>query len=103
MGQELDCRMHYQRRTFEGKAFLETDYVLFRGAERLKVMHRDLTSVTAASGILKLEFAGGPAELELGKAAEKWAQKILHPPSRAEKLGVKLGLTFRLIGDFSSE
>src|ERR1035438_4974856 len=25
---------------------------------------------------------GGGAEFELGAAAEKWAQKILHPPSR---------------------
>jgi len=100
MGQELECTMRYQRRTLEGKAYLETDFVLFRGAERLKVMHRDLTGVAAKAGVLKLEFPGGPAEFELGKAAEKWAQKILHPPSRADKLGVKAELTYRLVGDF---
>jgi hypothetical protein len=95
--------MRYQRRTLEGKAYLETDFVLFRGPERLKVMHRDLTSVTAKSGVLKLEFPGGPAELELGKAAEKWAQKILHPPLRADKLGVKAGLHYRLVGEFDAD
>ena len=100
MGQELDCRMHYQRRTIAGKAYLETDFVLFRGAERLKVMHRDLTRVTAAAGMLKLDFPGGPAEFELGKAAEKWAQKILNPPSRGDKLGLKAGLVYRLVGEF---
>jgi len=98
MGQELNCRLHYHRRTLAGKAFLETDYVLFRGPERLKVPFKDLTGVKAADGILKLEFAGGPAAFELGPAAAKWAAKILHPPSRLDKLGVKPGLAVRLVG-----
>jgi hypothetical protein len=84
----------------EGRAQLETDFVLFRGPERFKVSFRELTSVTAASGVLKLQFAGGPAELELGAAAEKWARKILNPPSLMDKLGVKPGVIVRLIGRF---
>ena len=103
MGQELECTMRYQRRKLKGKAYLETDFVLFRGSERLKVMHRDLTGVTAAGGVLSLEFPGGPAELELGAAAETWAHKLLHPPSRADKLGVKPGLTVRLAGAFAAD
>jgi hypothetical protein len=101
MGQELECTMCYQRRKVAGKAHLETDYLLFRGGEdRLKVTFKELTGVTAASGVLKLEFAGGPAELELGKAAEKWADKILHPPTRADKLGLKPAMTARIEGAF---
>jgi hypothetical protein len=100
MGQELDCRMQYQGRTVAGKAYLEGDYILFRGAERLKIAIKDLRSVTAQAGILHLDFPGGPASLELGAAAEKWARKILHPPSRADKLGIKPGLTARLAGEF---
>ena len=100
MGQELDCRMQYQRRTLAGKAYLETDHILFRGDERVKIALKDVKSVSAKAGVLTLEFAGGPAALELGAAAEKWAQKILHPPSRADKLGVKPGLAVRLIGPF---
>lgn len=103
MGQELDCRLQYQKRTSAGKAYLETDYLLFRGEERLKVAFKDLTAVHADGGLLKLEFPGGPAALELGKAAGKWAQKILHPPTRAGKLGLKPGLTVRLAGDFEPE
>ncbi|HEV3199933.1 MAG TPA: hypothetical protein VGZ73_18645 [Bryobacteraceae bacterium] len=102
MGQELECRLHYQRRTLAGKAYLETDYVLFRGEERLKILLKDLTVVKASGGVLTLEFAGGEAELELGKAAEKWREKILHPPSRLEKLGVKPGLSVRLAGEFEA-
>jgi len=98
MGQEAATRLRYRRRTVEGKALLETDHVLFRGAERLKVFFKDLTGVQAVGGSLKLEFPGGPAELELGAAAEKWAHKILHPPSRLDKLGVKPGLEVGFVG-----
>jgi hypothetical protein len=101
MGQELECRMRYQRRTLSGKAYLETDYLLFRGEERLKIPLKDVTEVKASDGVLALAFAGGPAEFELGKAAEKWLEKILHPPSRMDKLGVKPGLSVRLAGEFA--
>jgi hypothetical protein len=103
VGQELECTMRYQRRRVAGKAHLESDYVLFRGgADRLKVTFKELTGVTAAAGVLRLEFAGGPAELELGNAAGKWAGKILHPPTRADKLGLKPGMTARVDGDFEA-
>lgn len=103
MGQELECRLHYQRRSLAGKAYLETDHILFRGEERLKIPLKDLTGVQSSAGVLRLEFAGGPAEFELGKASEKWLEKILHPPSRLDKLGVKEGLTVRLAGDFPKD
>ena len=103
MGQELECRMRLGKQSLAGKAYLETDFLLFRGEERVKVFFKDLKSVTARAGVLRLEFDGGPAELELGKAAEKWAEKILNPPSRADKLGVKPGTAVRLVGDFDSD
>ena len=48
MGQEIECRMQYQRRTLTGKAYLEGDHILFRGDERLKIFIKDLQSVTAS-------------------------------------------------------
>jgi hypothetical protein len=103
MGQEVECRMRHGKRSLAGKAYLETDCLLFRGDERVKIAFRDLTSVKASDGVLRLEFTGGPAELELGNAAERWAEKILHPPSRLDKLGVKIGSTVRLVGQFDAE
>jgi hypothetical protein len=100
MGQELDCRLRIRKRTLTGRAHLETDHLLFRGEERVKVPFKDLTDVQTAGGVLKLAFPGGPAELELGAAAGKWANKILHPPSRLDKLGVKEGLAAKLVGEF---
>jgi hypothetical protein len=98
MGQELDCTLRYRKRILAGKAYLETAYILFRGEERLKIPFERLTGVHAAGGVLKLEFAEGPALFELGAAAEKWARKILHPPTRLEKLGVKPGLVIAVEG-----
>ncbi len=103
MGQEQDCRLRLRKGSLTGRALLETDHLLFRGEERLKVMFKDLTGVRSAGGVLKLEFPGGPAELELGAAADKWAHKILHPPSRLDKLGVKDGLEIGVIGEFEDE
>ena len=53
-------------------------------------------AVKDADVVLKVRRPG-PAELELGKVAEKWADRILHPPSRASKLGVKAGLSVRVV------
>jgi hypothetical protein len=102
MGQEKACRLRRGGRTLEGRALLETDHLLFRGTERLKIPFRDLTGVAAASGVLRLDWGGGRAELELGAAAEKWAHKILDPPSLLDKLGIKAGVTIRLQGRFDA-
>jgi hypothetical protein len=102
MGQELQCKLHFHRRTISGTVQLETDHLLFRGPERLKILVKDLTGVTAEHGVLHLEFPGGPAAFDLGAAAEKWARKILHPPSRLDKLGVKAGLRVSLAGKFEA-
>ena len=103
MGQELDCTLRYRERTLAGKAYLETSFVLFRGEERIKIPFEALTSVHAADGVLKLEFAEGPALFDLGEAAGKWARKILHPPTRLEKLGVKPGLAIAVEGALETE
>ncbi|MGA7237283.1 MAG: hypothetical protein WBY44_16475 [Bryobacteraceae bacterium] len=103
MGQECNCTLRRGGRSFTGRAQLETDFLLFRGGERLKVPLKDLTSVAANGGVLTLQFPGGPATLELGAQAEKWADKILHPPTLLEKLGVKPGLAIGLEGEFDQD
>ena len=100
MGLEINCQATHRKQTSEGKVQLESDHILFRGGFRLKLMLKDLESVRVENGILKLAFDGGPASFAIGKAAEKWAQKILHPPSRLDKLGVKEAARVFLDGSF---
>ena len=103
MGQELQCRMHLGGRALEGKAYLETDFILFRGAGRIKIPLKNLKGVKASAGMLELDYAGGHAAFELGASAEKWAKKILHPPTLGDKLGVKAGLSVRMVGEFDAD
>jgi len=100
MGLEAICDATLGRQTSKGKAQLETDYILFRGDFRLKVFFTDLKRVEAKNGRLRLQFEGGPATLDLGPVADKWAEKILRPPSRLQKLGIKPGLKVALVGRF---
>lgn len=38
MGQERDCKLRYGGKAVAGKAYLETDYLLFRGEQQLKLI-----------------------------------------------------------------
>ncbi len=100
MGLETLCSATWGEQASNGKALLETDHILFRGDFRLKVRFADLQGVRADNGTLTLQFEGGPASLHLGVAAEKWAEKILKPPSRSQKLGIKPEVKIALAGSF---
>jgi hypothetical protein len=95
--------MQYREKSLKGTAYLETDFLLFRGEERIKIPFKAMTAVEADGGALRLQFEGAEAIFELGAAASKWADKILHPPSRLDKLGVKPGSTVALIGEFAPD
>jgi hypothetical protein len=92
MGLEARCICRFGKQTSEGKAHLDSDHLLFRGAFRLKVPFKDMKAIQADDGLLKIAMAEGAASFELGPAAPKWAEKILHPPQRLDKLGVKPGM-----------
>jgi hypothetical protein len=98
MGQEVVCKLRRSGQVLPGTAYLEGDHILFRGVERVKIRLRELTKVSAADGVLELEYPEGPASLELGAAAARWAEKILHPPTRLDKLGVKPGMVVSVEG-----
>jgi hypothetical protein len=98
MGQERSCRIDYLGNTFEGKALLETSELVFRGGTRLKIPFRKMTRVEAADGKLRIVFPPSEATFHVGDVAERWASKILNPPSRLDKLGITSGTRLRWIG-----
>jgi hypothetical protein len=107
MGLEATCVARSGKQTSEGKAALESDRILFRGEFRLSIPLKSIQAASAEDGALKLTLADGPVVFELGSKAEKWAQKILHPPTRADKLGLRPGLAVAILGvrddDFHKE
>jgi len=102
VGNEVKCTAWLGKQESEGKALLETSEILFRGDFRLKIPFSAIKSAKAVDGELRLQTAEGLAVFHLGAAAEKWCEKILHPKSRIEKLGVKPGARVSLLGDFDA-
>jgi len=103
MGNEVKCTARVGKDVSEGKALLETSEILFRGGFRLKIPFASIKSVKAVDGELRLQTADGWAVFELGPRAEKWREKILHPKSRIEKIGVKPGAKISVIGNFAAD
>jgi hypothetical protein len=98
VGQESNCTARFQGKSAKGKALLESEELLFRGDFRLKIAFRSMRSVKAAGGELHIEFSDGKAVFELGPHAQKWAEKILHPKSLLDKLGVTPGNVVSVVG-----
>jgi hypothetical protein len=97
MGREKQCTVRSGGTQSDGKALLETNEIMFRGDFRLKIPLASLESVIARDGELHLRWAGNQAVFELGDEAEKWAHRILHPKTTADKLGIKAGLRISVL------
>ena len=106
MGNKVHCTVRFQKQTFQGQALLETSEIVFRATDpsfRLRLPFSTLGSVRASAGELRVDTPEGQAVFELGAKAEKWLEKILHPKTRLEKLGVNARTTALLLGDFPDD
>jgi hypothetical protein len=106
LGNEANCVARFGKQKARGKALLETSELIFRsedGAMRLKFTFAEIKLAIAADGELRLEVPEGAAIFELGANAAKWCEKILHPKTRLEKLGIKPSASVSLIGDLDAD
>jgi hypothetical protein len=106
LGNEANCVARFGKQKARGKALLETSELIFRsedGALRLKFAFADVQSAAAAGGELRVEVPEGAAIFELGANAAKWCEKILHPKTRLEKLGIKPNAAVSLIGNLDAD
>jgi hypothetical protein len=103
MGKEANCVARFGGKKSTGKVLLETSELIFRGDFRLRIALASLKSVKAAQGELRIDTPEGPAVFQLGEQAAKWCDKILHPKSRIEKLGIKADARVSLFGEFERE
>jgi hypothetical protein len=90
--------MRMGTRISQGKALLESEAIIFRGDFRLAIAFKDLTSVEAENGELRITAPKGTVIFELGPLAEKWALKIRHPKSLLDKLGIQPDSRIALVG-----
>lgn len=100
MGQEAESTLVRGKSRAKGRAHLESDHLLFRGdAVREKVMFATVREARADGDTLHLVHAAGALQLLLpAKTAAKWVAKILNPPTRLDKLGVKSGMRVAIVG-----
>jgi hypothetical protein len=90
MGAEAICTATFKGRSASGKARLETAVLQFRGGDlKLSIPFAQMSAIRARGGTLSVTFPDGTASFDLGVAAPKWAEKIQHPPSRLQKIGVR--------------
>jgi hypothetical protein len=89
MGVETTCRV-----SAELKVLLETDEIIVRG----RIPFSAITGVKAEGGRLILHTGDGGLTLDLGAAAEKWAEKIKSPKSLIDKLGVAKDAVVSVLG-----
>jgi hypothetical protein len=99
MGSEANVTARFSGKTVSGKARLETEVLQFRGGDvKLSIAFKQMSKVAARDGTLSVTFPGGTASFDLGEAAAKWRDKILHPPSRLQKIGAKADWRVSAIG-----
>ena len=104
MGNELKGAVRTGKERHQGKILLERSELIFRGTDyRLKIAFAEIRDVKATNGELRVATKNGVLTFEVGTAAEKWREKILHPKTRAEKLGVKQGTKVVLLGEFKAD
>jgi hypothetical protein len=99
MGQEIHCKARVGKTIAAGKALLESTELIFRSPDlRLKIPFRQIISIEADDGWLRIESPDGAAAFDLGAQAAKWADKIKNPKSLLDKLGVKAGMRTSVLG-----
>lgn len=90
MGKDAQVEARFADGPDSGRLQYEPPRLLFRGAQRRVYQGDDLKGVRAEAGDLVL--ADG-SRFRLGeKAAANWAQAMLNPRGRLDKLGVKPGM-----------
>ncbi len=102
MGLEARCRAHYGKQVSDGKAFLETEVLSFRGDFKVSIPFADMKKVEAKGADLHVESTAGLLILEIGPAAANWEKKIVFAPTRIEKLGVAQGQRVSIYGTFEA-
>jgi hypothetical protein len=98
MGQEAKGTIRIGKIVSRGTILLESAEIIFRGESRRVIPFKEMKSLRAVDGELQFRFNDHPVRIALGPQAEKWAHKILHPPSLLDKLGIKPGMTVSVLG-----
>ena len=92
MGIETTCRVETEAGAGEAKVLLETEELIVRGALKARIPLKSVDTAVVDGRKLIVSHGKSRTVLHLGPQAARWADRILNPRSRLEKLGVKPGM-----------
>jgi len=100
VGAEANCALRENGARHTGRALIETDELIFRGADgyRVALPLRSLRNIRASGGELLLETSAGQFAIELGAKAESWAERIRSPKGLLDKLDLKPVYNVAVVG-----
>jgi hypothetical protein len=98
MGYDAGCTIRIDGKRDRGTAWLEHKDLVFRGPFTLAIPLKDIRTASASGGTLHVRYGDKHVDLTIGRAAEKWAERIMNPPSRLAKLGIKPGMRLCVLG-----
>ena len=89
MGREAMGAVRIGDAAGKAKVLLETEELIFRGEVKGKAAFKSLTAIEPGPDGLRLAWPEGEATVELSeREAAQWADRIAHPPSLLDKLGI---------------
>jgi hypothetical protein len=103
MGNEATGRIVVDGIAADVKMLLETDELIVRGELRMKIPFAELQSSSAHGELLRLRWSDHEIEMTVGPGASRWLEKIRHPKSVIDKLGIKAGQRVSIAGTIEDE
>ena len=89
MGIETTCRVETEAGAGDARVLLETEELVVRGALKTRIPFKSVEAAVVVGRKLIVSHGNTRTVLHLGPEAARWADRILNPKSRLEKLGVK--------------
>ena len=104
MGQEAKGKARIEGTEVEGRLYLESDQLLFRGGDRrLAIVVKDIKGARADGGTLVVAVGRKTYAFDIGAQARRWADRISNPKTLVQKLGVKRDSAVAYIGARDAE
>jgi hypothetical protein len=98
MGTEIVGEATYRGASHRIKLHLDGKVLDLRDELRLSIPLKEVREAVAKDGRLTIKWGDDQIVLRVGEKAPRLADKILHPPSLLDKLGIKPGHTVTTIG-----
>lgn len=90
MGLEIRTTAHQGRQEYEGKLYLDSEYLEFKSKEHpWKIKLGKEVTAKKQQGKLRVSDGKSTLSFDIGEDTDRWIHKILNPPTLMIKLGVK--------------